>query len=395
MKTAIVHDLITTVGGADSTLESIYAIYPSPIYTLVSNTEAVKQSFFKDATIITSFIQRMPWSIKKYRSYLPLYPIAIEQFDLNDFKVILSSSFIVAKGLLSHTNQLHICYLHNPIRPAWELHQQFLAHKKNGKGLKGIFSRLIFHYLRLWDATSANRVDYFIANSNFTAKRINKLYGRPAVVIYPPVKTDAFPLEEVKENYYVTASRLVYHKRVDIIIKAFTSMPNKTLVIIGDGPEIDELRKSATPNIKILGHQPPDVLVKYLQKAKAFIFAANEDFGIAPIEAMACGTPVLAYNKGGSVETVIDKFSGLLFPEQKAESIISCIYHFETIAYVFDAKKISAYAQKFSTARFKREFHSFVERKTKDFFEPINDLSQTEASSISHISQFDIQPNKA
>jgi glycosyltransferase involved in cell wall biosynthesis len=368
MKTVIVHDLITTIGGADSTLESIYNLYPTPIYTLIANEDAVKNSFFKNATIFTSFIQKLPWGVKKYRSYLPFFPVAIEQFDLREFDLILSSSFIVAKGLISNTDQLHICYLHNPIRPAWELYHPFLSHQNNGKGIKGFFTRIIFHYLRWWDVMSSNRVDHFIANSNFTAKRIKKIYGRNSVVIYPPVNVDSFPLEEEKDNYYVTASRLVYHKRIDLIVEAFVNMPDKQLIVIGDGPEFKKLQKCASKNILLLGHQPKDMLIKYLQKAKAFVFAANEDFGIAPIEAMACGTPVLAYKKGGSAETVINMQTGLLFSDQTKGCICACVKEFEAMPYVFDAKMISAYAQKFSKQRFENEYRSYVERKADEYF---------------------------
>jgi glycosyltransferase involved in cell wall biosynthesis len=368
-KTAIVHDLLIGLGGAENTLESIYQLYPSPIHTLILNKQAIRSSPISKATIVTSFIQGLPWCRKMYRTYLPLYPIAIEQFDLRGFDIILSSSYIVAKGILSDAEQLHICYLHNPIRPAWELYHKFLSTGSNGKGLKGFLSRIAFHYLRNWDVVSANRVDHFIANSNYTANRIKKLYQREAVVIYPPVNIDAFDLEESKENYYITVSRLVYHKRVDLIVKAFSKMPDKQLIIIGDGPELTRLKAMALPNIKLLGYQPNAVLVPYLQKARAFVFAAHEDFGIAPIEAMACGTPVLALKKGGCVETVINKKTGLFFLEETVESICDCVNEFESINAVFNAKVIRAHAENFSRERFEREFKSFTDKKAKEFFE--------------------------
>ncbi|GGH18274.1 glycosyltransferase [Mucilaginibacter phyllosphaerae] len=368
MKTAIVHDLVTTIGGADNTLQSIYTVYPSPVYTLVAHKNAVKKSFFKHAEIITSFIQKMPWGVKKYRAYLPLYPIAIEQFDLRAFDVILSSSFIVAKGLISNTEQLHICYMHNPIRPAWELYHQFLSHSNNGRGIKGFFTRMVFHYLRLWDVTTANRVDHFIANSKFTARRIKKIYGRESVVIYPPVDVAAFPLQEQKDDYYITASRLVYHKRIDVIVKAFQNLPDKKLYVIGDGPELKALQSGASKNVFFMGYQPQNQLVKYLQRAKAFIFAANEDFGIAPIEAMACGTPVLAYKKGGSAETVAPLQTGMFFARQTADDVQLCINAFEAGYHLFDAKKISAYAQRFSKQRFETEYQAHVQQLADDHF---------------------------
>jgi glycosyltransferase involved in cell wall biosynthesis len=367
-KTAIVHDLLLTVGGAEKTLECIYQLFPSPIYTLILNRDAIKNSIINKADITTSFIQKLPWSTKKHRHYLPFYPIAIEQFDLSNYNVIFSSSFVVAKGLLSNTEQLHICYLHNPIRPAWELYHQFLSQAKNGKGLKGLITKIIFHYLRQWDLLSANRVDHFIANSQYTAKRIKKLYRRESKVIYPPVNIDLFDLDEVKENYYVTASRLVYHKRIDLIVQAFAAMADKKLYVLGDGPELAKLKATATSNVEFLGYQPGNSLVHYLQKAKAFVFAAQEDFGIAPIEAMACGTPVLALGKGGALETIIQDKTGVFFYEQTAQSICKCVKEFESKSYLFDALAIRRHAEKFSKQRFDKEFKEFADQKIANFY---------------------------
>ena len=367
-KTAIVHDLLLTVGGAEKTLECIYQLYPSPIYTLILNRDAIKNSIVNKAHVTTSFIQSFPWSKKKYRNYLPFYPIAIEQFNLSSFNIIFSSSFVVAKGLLSNTEQLHICYLHNPIRPAWELYHQFLSQAGNGKGIKGLFTRLIFHYLRQWDLLSANRVDYFIANSRYTANRIKKLYRRDSKIIYPPVDIELFELDEVKEDYYVTASRLVYHKRIDLIVQAFTTMPDKKLVVLGDGPELDKLKSIATSNVAFLGYQSQDNLVRCLQKAKAFVFAAQEDFGIAPIEAMACGTPVLALGKGGALETIIQDETGIFFYEQTAQSICTCVKEFELKSYLFNAFTIRSHAEKFSRQRFEKEFKEFADEKIANFY---------------------------
>ena len=382
LKTAIVHDLVLGVDGAENTLESIYKVYPSPIYTLVLNAEGIKGSLLYKKKIVTSFIQRLPWGLKKYRSYLPFYPAAIEQFDLREYDVILSSSFIVAKGVLTNTEQLHICYLHNPIRPAWELYHNFLSHSNNGKGLKGFFSRMILHYLRLWDVTSANRVDHFIANSNYTAKRIKKIYNRNAVVIYPPVNIDSFKPEGPKEDYYVTASRLVYHKRIDLIIKAFAKMPDKKLIVLGDGPELESLKAIAPFNVKIMGYQPDAVFVWLMQRAKAFVFAAHEDFGIAPVEAMACGTPVLAYGKGGSVETVVHGKTGLLFDQQDVESICDSVEDFESGAYFFNPQTIREHAEKFSLQRFEKEFKDFTDKKIREFFAPQTVPAEVKAEQV-------------
>ncbi|AMR32344.1 glycosyl transferase [Mucilaginibacter sp. PAMC 26640] len=367
-KTAIVHDLVLAIAGAENTLESIHKEYPSPIYTLLLNTKGIAGSALSKTDIRTSFLQRFPWALKIYRSYLPFYPIAIEQFDLNEYDVILSSSFIVAKGILTNTEQLHICYMHNPIRPAWELYQQFLSQPGNNRGIKGMLTKLIFHYLRQWDVLSANRVDHFIANSYYTAKRIKKIYNRDAKVIYPPVNIDAFTLKEEKGDYYITASRLVYHKRIDLIVGAFKIKKNRKLIIVGDGPEFEKLKKIATPNIQLMGYQPLNALVGLLQNAKAFVFAAKEDFGVAPIEAMACGTPVLAFGKGGSLETVVKERTGLFFNEQTAESIVNCVERFESSTHLFNPNDIRAHAIKFSVARFEKEYGDFTKNKIKEFF---------------------------
>ncbi|WPU95527.1 glycosyltransferase [Mucilaginibacter sabulilitoris] len=368
-KTAIVHDLLLAMGGAENTLESIYRIHPSPIFTLVLNRNGIKDSLLSKATIITSFIQRFPRVLKAYRTYLPFYPLAIEQFDLRQYDIILSSSFIVAKGVITNTEQLHICYLHNPIRPAWELYQQFLSQSNNGTGLKGLLTRLVFHYLRQWDVLSATRVDHFIANSNYTARRIKKIYNRDADVIYPPVNVDLFELEECKEAYYVTASRLVYHKRIDLIVKAFAQNPDRKLIVLGDGPELKKLKLIATPNVELMGFQPKHVLISCLQKAKAFVFAAQEDFGIAPIEAMACGTPVLAFGKGGTLETVIPGETGLFFYKQTVESICNCIADFESGSHMFSSTAIREHAAKFSVKRFEQEFTELTRQKINEFYE--------------------------
>ncbi|MXV52920.1 glycosyltransferase [Pedobacter sp. HMF7647] len=368
LKTAIVHDLVTGNGGADSTLESILKIYPSPVYTLMAKHAELISTVLGSADIKTSFIQKLPFGVKKYRSYLPLYPLAIEQFDLRQYDLILSSSFIVAKGAISGIDQLHICYLHNPIRAAWELYQSFLNHRGNQKGIKGHFIRGVLHFMRLWDVVSANRVDYFIANSNFTAKRIEKLYRRESTVIYPPVDTDVFKLEESKDDYFISASRLVYHKRVDILVKAFTAMPNKRLIVAGDGPELAYLKSIAGANVIFLGQQPRSSLVSYMQKARAFVFAAQEDFGIAPVEAMACGTPVLAFAKGGILETVIENKTGLFFPEQTPDSIIDCVNRFDRLSNFFVSGVISASVNRFSRQRFEQEYRDFVAEKTAIFF---------------------------
>ncbi len=368
MKIALVHDWLTSLAGAEKVLEAIYEIYPAPIYTLVADNEKLSNSSFETSQIITSFIQALPYAQQLYRNYLPLFPLAIEQFDLSSYDVIISSSHAVAKGVLSKTDQLHICYCHTPIRYAWDLYHEYLRRGGLLKGLKGFVSKLILHYIRVWDYVSAGRVDYFVANSNYVADRIGKIYGRQAKVIYPPVDIDKFELNTKKSDFYLTVSRMVPYKRVDLIVEAFSRLRDRKLIVIGDGPELAKIRKNASKNIEFLGYQPFEVLKNYLKDAKAFIFAAVEDFGIAPVEAQACGTPVIAYGKGGVTETVLEGKTGIFFKTQTVEGLLEAIREFERMEAVFSPEEIRKNAERFSKKRFQKEFKAFVEEKVADFF---------------------------
>ncbi|GAB6072784.1 glycosyltransferase family 4 protein [Venenivibrio stagnispumantis] len=366
MRTALVHDWLTTIAGAEKVLEAIYELYPSPIYSLVVDKNNLKNTIFENAYIYTSFIQKFPFSKKIYRNYLPFFPLAIEQFDLSKYDVIISSSHAVAKGVLTNHNQLHICYCHTPIRYAWDLYHQYLKESKLERGLKGWIAKYILHKIRIWDISTANRPDYYIANSIYVAKRIKKIYAKEATVIYPPVDIDKFELYTKKEDFYLTASRMVPYKKIDLIVQAFSKMPDKKLVVIGDGPDFKKIKKIATKNIEILGYQPFEVLKDYMKKAKAFIFAAEEDFGIIPVEAQACGTPVIAYGKGGVTETVIQNETGIFFMEQTVDSIINAVKDFEKKENYFDYNKIRKNAEKFSKENFKAKLKEFIENKINE-----------------------------
>lgn len=368
MKIALIHDWLVTLAGAEKVLEAICEIYPAPVFTLVADRKKLKGSVFEKAEILTSFIQKLPRAKKKYRNYLPLFPLAIEQFDLSDYDVIISSNTCVAKGVLTKAAQLHICYCHTPVRYAWDLYHQYLKETGLNKGIKGAIAKLILHYIRIWDYSTANRANYFIANSKWVAGRIKKIYGRDATVIYPPVDVDKFELQVDKEDFYLTASRMVPYKKIDLIIEAFSQMLDKKLVIIGDGPDFKKVKSKAGKNVELLGYQPFEVLKDYMQRAKAFIFAAEEDFGIAPVEAQACGTPVIAYGKGGATETVVDGKTGIFFSEQTAESITEAVRHFEKMEDKFDPTSIRQNAERFSKERFKKEFKEFVDKKMEEFF---------------------------
>lgn len=359
MKVALIHEWFTTPGGSEFLVRNIYSLFPdADVYALVAETKTVKKLGIDPKKVTTSFIQKLPFGLKKYRNYLPLYPLAIEQFDLTKYDLIISSSHAVAKGVLTNANQLHICYCHSPIRYAWDLYHQYLKESGLDKGFKGLIAKYFLHRIRSWDIISSNRVDYFISNSDFIGRRIKKIYGRDSVTIYPGIAVDEFPLVIDKEDYYFTCSRFVPYKKINLIVEAFNEMPNKKLIIIGDGPDFKKVNNIAKENITLLGYKPFNVLKDFMSRAKAFVFAAEEDFGLVPVEAQACGTPVIAYKKGGVTETVIDNVTGIFFNEQSKESIQNAITRFEKTA--FNPVAIKAHAQKFSNERFYKEFNEFL-----------------------------------
>ena len=289
-------------------------------------------------------------------------PTAVERFDLSPYELIISSSHAVAKGVLTNSNQLHICYSYTPMRYAWELRQQYLRESGLDRGLTGMLARMVLNYMRRWDYAASTRVDHFVAISQYIADRIKKAYNRDAAVIYPPVDIDTFTLCTEKEDFYLTASRMVPYKKIDLIVEAFSRMPDKRLVVIGDGPDFRKIKSKAGRNIELLGHQPTAVLKEHLQKAKAFVFAAEEDFGIVAVEAQACGTPVIAYGKGGVLETTIDRETGIFFPEQTVRSLSEAVRDFEKVSDNFDSLAIRKNAERFSEARFRKEFKEFVDK---------------------------------
>jgi glycosyltransferase involved in cell wall biosynthesis len=365
MKVAIIQEWLVSVGGSDKVVKAISEIFPeADIYTLVANKVTCDELGFDYSKIQTSFIQKLPFGKTKHRMYLPLMPLAVEQFDMSKYDVIISSSHAVAKGVLTKSDQLHICYCHSPVRYAWDLYHDYLKDAGLQKGLKGLIAKVILHRLRQWDVLSSFRVNYFISNSNYIAKRIKKVYGRDSVTIYPNIDVNRFELSIEKEEYYLACSRLVAYKKIDLIVSAFNQMPDKTLYVIGEGPDFGKISKIARHNIKMLGYQPFEDLKKKLQKAKALVFAADEDFGMLPVEAQACGTPVIAFGKGGSLETVKENETGLFFHEQSADAIIDAVNRFEKQS--FDYRTIRKHAEQFSEERFKREIKEFVEQKFKE-----------------------------
>ena len=361
MKIAIIHDWLVTDAGAEKVLKSICELYPkADIFSLVDFLDDKdKKEVINFRDVKTSFIQKLPFSKKYFRYYLTFFPMAIESFDMNSYDLIISSSWAVAKGVKTHKNQTHICYCHTPIRYAWDLYDEYTS---NLTGLKAMLVKWTLKRLREWDLATVDRVDYFVANSKFVQNRIKKTYKKDATVIYPPVDIEKFSLYEDKEDFYLTASRLVPYKKTKLIVEAFNEMPDKKLVVIGAGEEFESIKSIAKENITVLGYCDNDILVDYMQKAKGFVYGAIEDFGIVPIEAMACGTPVIALDDGGTKETVIDGVNGIHFKEQTKDDIIGAINRFETKKFV--AGNVRDTALKYKD--FKEQFGEFIKDKCKD-----------------------------
>lgn len=357
---ALVHDWFARIAGSEKVVREMKHCYPSSdIFSLVNHLtqDELKELGVED--ISTSFIQRLPFSQKLFRHYLPLMPMAIEQLDLSSYDVVLSSSHAVAKGVLTNSQQLHISYVHTPIRYAWDMFHEYID---SYHGLKALMVKLTLHYMRMWDRSTANRPDIYVANSKYVASRIRKTYGQDAEVIYPPVDIERFQTTYQKEDFYLAAGRLVPYKRFDVVVDAFSQLPDQKLVLIGDGPELKTLRARAPQNVKILGYQDDTVLFDYLSKARAFLFAGIEDFGIMPVEAQACGTPVLGINRGGVAESVIHGETGLLFEEQTAECVADTVRFFDLLpSNYFDPQHLHSHTERFGIERFRDEFSSLVD----------------------------------
>ncbi|WP_019026674.1 glycosyltransferase [Colwellia piezophila] len=373
MRVAVVHDWLTDMGGAEKVLKSILNIYQgADVFSLVCGmTEEQLASLGIHKQVKTSFIQRLPFGVKKYRSYLPLMPLAIQQLDLSSYDLIISSSYCVAKGVLTGPDQVHVCYCHSPVRYAWDLQGQYLKESGIESGLKSVLARYLLNKIRDFDVRSSFAVDHFIANSSFIQRRIEKFYRRESEIIFPPVDTNSFTLCEEKEDYYITCSRLVPYKKVDLIVNAFKAMPSKMLIVVGEGPDYNKINESLPGNVTLLGYVEYDELITRIQKAKAFVYAAEEDFGIVPVEAQACGTPVIGYGKGGLVDTVIDGTTGIHFYSQSVEAIIDAVNVFETKVTLASAADISLHAKQFGTVHFEQKLKSYIDDKQTKYAEGI------------------------
>jgi len=365
-RVALVHDWLTGRRGGEKVLEVLAEIFPqAPIFTLF-HFPASQAELLEEKKIITSFLQHWPGLKKHYRWYLPLFPLAIELFNLQDFDLVISTSHCVAKGVIPRPDALHVSYIHSPVRYAWN---QYFAYfdSKNLSFLAKLVIPLVIHYLRLWDVTSSPRVDCFIANSQAVAARIEKYYRREAKVIHPPVDVDFFqPKEEnsFPEKYYLIVSALVPYKRLDLAIKAANQL-NLPLKIVGWGPEKKKLRKLAGEKVEFLGAVPDDQLLKLYQNAQALIVPGEEDFGINILEAQACGTPVIAFARGGAVETVRPGETGVLFYHLTVESLREALDNFKDIT--FNKSILRQHAERFSRRIFREKIEGFLEKKWDQF----------------------------
>jgi len=365
-RVAIVFEWFQHFGGVELVVAEMLEAFPgADLFALVHDPHSLTGTPLEGVPVRTSFIQHLPWAKEKYRSYLPLMPLAVEQLDLRPYDLVISSSHTVAKGVLTRADQLHVSYTHTPVRYAWDLYQDYLSQSGLDRGAKGWLARVVLHYLRLWDVSAANRVDRYLANSSYVAQRITKLYRRPAQVIHPPTDIDCYRHDLPRGEFFVTVSRLVPYKRLDLIVEAFGRM-NKPLVVIGDGPERAKLERAAGPKVKLLGYQPEEVIIDHLQRARAFVFAAHEDFGIAPVEAQAAGCPVIAYGRGGVLETVVGwpapDATGVFFDVQTPEALEEAVELFEARECEFAPEACRRNAEYFGRReRFRREFRASVE----------------------------------
>lgn len=372
-KVAIVTDWLKAYSGAERVIEQLLSIWPeADIFAVVDFVPEGDRAFLQGKKPATTFIQNLPWAANKFRGYLLFMPLAIEQLDMSGYDIVISSNHAVAKGVLTGPNQMHVSYVHSPMRYAWEMQHQYLAESGLVSGMKSWVVRATLHYMRLWDYRSATGVDEFLANSSFIAGRVRKSYRREAVVLYPPVDVERFSLATDKEDFYLSACRMVPYKRVPLVVDAFRMMPSKRLVVVGDGPDFDRIKANCPVNVEIRGFLPTNDLVDLMQRSKAMVFAGEEDFGIAPVEAQACGTPIIAYGRGGLLETVQGDpangpVTGLFFYEQTEAAICNAVEQFEATQGTMTPEACRAHAERFSIEAFKQRMSSFVNDRWKQF----------------------------
>ncbi|MCQ9156492.1 glycosyltransferase [Acidomonas methanolica] len=368
-RVAIVHEWLENWAGSEHVLEQLIKCYPhADLFAIVDFLPPADREKLAGKRPRTTFIQKLPFARKLFRHYLGLMPLAVEQLDFTGYDIVISSHHAVAKGVITGPDQLHVSYVHSPMRYAWDLQNTYLRQSKLTRGLLSLYVRWLFHRLRNWDVRAASGVDLFVANSRYIARRIRKTWRRHAFVLPPPVDVSRFSPGPKERGDYVMVARLVPYKRADLVIEAFRRMPDKRLLVIGDGPErarIDALAEGAA-NIELRGHVPSGTLVEALQGARAFVYAGEEDFGISMVEAQACGTPVIAYGRGGACDIVIEGETGILFPDQTAESIIAAIARFEATP-TWESALCRANAERFSEEIFRTRFMELVDAQWAEF----------------------------
>ncbi|MBN2542788.1 glycosyltransferase [bacterium] len=363
MKIALVQDFLNQYGGAERVLEAIHELYPeADVYTLIHEPARLPDNFKTWKIHESPYTSLIPFRNKIYKGLLPAYPMLIEQFDFRKYDIVISSSYLFAKGVLTPSTTCHICYCHTPMRQAWELYHTYKEHY--GKGLLSIYYTKVFHYIRLWDIASKNRVDYFIANSKTVRNRIKKYYRREAEVIFPPVDTHKFSISVNVDDYYLCLSRLVPYKRTDLAVRAFNKL-GKKLVVAGDGPELKKLKKIAKKNIEFVGSVSDDEKGKLLSKCNALIFPGLEDFGIVPVEAQASGRPVIAYRGGGALETVEENKTGVFFNEFTPDSLVSAVHKLAKLQ--FEPEEIRNLSFRFDRKVFLHKFRQYLESAYTEF----------------------------
>ena len=365
-KVAIIHDWLVEYGGGERALSEIIRCFPgADVFAPVDFMAPEHRHALHGARVVTSFVQRMPWARTRYWDYIGLMPLAMEQFDLAGYDLVVSNSHSVAKGVLVHPEQVHVSYVLSPMRFAWDLQPAYLREFGLERGPKSWIARVLLQRLRLWDSTTPARVDAMAAPSRYIARRIETCYRREATVIPPPVNVDFYaPSSQEREDFYLAASRLIPFKRMALLVEAFARMRQRRLVVIGDGPELVRLRRMATPNVTLIGYQPDEVLRDHMRRARAFVFAAPEDFGIVMVEAQACGTPVIAYARGGALDIVRgldhDSPTGVLFDAATPESVVEAIAAFESREALIASDACRANALRFGDGLFRERFTAFA-----------------------------------
>ncbi|MGQ0828478.1 MAG: glycosyltransferase [Bacteroidota bacterium] len=364
MKVALVQDWFVVNGGAEKVVREIINLFPDcNVFSLVDFLDdEEREAILKGKKTTTSFLQHLPFAKNGYRNYLPFFPKAIESFDFSGYDLIISSSYAVAKGIKKSKGQVHICYCHSPMRYAWDLEKEYLS---DLSPIKQLLAKWTLKYIRKWDVKTSERVDLFIANSKNVAERIKRIYGRDSVVLYPPVDTSGFSAVQKKDDYYFTSARMVPYKKLDLIIDTFNELPELKLIVSGDGPELKKLKTMGKKNIEFTGFVKKNELVTYMQKAKAFILAADEDFGITSVEAQSCCTPVIAYKKGGYLETVVDGRTGVFFEEQNVENLKKAVLKLEGMEQPFNKADFLSHVKTFSVEQFQNGFKKIIDDHVK------------------------------